>query len=85
MRHLPSLLLAHRLRRSVAVTALALMTLTGTVAPAAVPAAHAESTSSGGASLFTKVLHGPPGTTGSDNFAKSAGPVPILTPPFECR
>jgi len=44
MRHLPSLLLARRLRRSAAVAALALVTLTGTVAPAAVPAAHAEIT-----------------------------------------
>jgi hypothetical protein len=41
MRHLPSLLLARRLRRSTAVVGLALVTLTGTVAPAAVPAAHA--------------------------------------------
>ena len=47
MRYLPSLLLARRLRRSAAVAALALVTLTGTVAPAAVPAAHALNLSTG--------------------------------------
>jgi hypothetical protein len=41
MQHLPCLTLARRLRRSSAVIALALVTFAGTVAPAAVPAAHA--------------------------------------------